>query len=122
MAVVSVWMEVEAHQFDPVAMKLVWELALKPHFGMEVDAAVVAENKEKLGKVLDIYEARLCKSKYLGGDVFTLADLHHLPSLTYLMNTEVRTLFDSRPKVCAWVASISSRPAWCKFLELRNQK
>ncbi|KAK4763816.1 hypothetical protein SAY87_013254 [Trapa incisa] len=122
MAIVSVWMEVEAHQYDPVAMKLAWELALKPHFGMQVDDAVVAENEEKLGKVLDIYEARLSVSKYLGGDVFTLADLHHLPTLSYLMNTQAKKLFEPRPKVSAWVADIFSRPAWRKFLELRDQK
>ncbi|KAK4785175.1 hypothetical protein SAY86_001864 [Trapa natans] len=114
MATVSVWMEVEAHQYDPAASKLLWELALKPFLGMQTDPAVVVEFEPKLEKVLDVYEARLSKSKYLGGDCFTLADLHHLPSLNYLLRTEVKKHFDARPKVSAWVADITSRPAWCK--------
>ncbi|MGV7400595.1 glutathione binding-like protein, partial [Mycobacterium kansasii] len=76
--------EVEAHQFDPVASKLAWELFYKGLFGMETDTAVVEENEAKLAKVLDVYEAHLSQSKYLAGDSFTLADLHHLPALHYL--------------------------------------
>ncbi|XP_052180256.1 glutathione S-transferase-like [Diospyros lotus] len=120
MAIMAVWMEAEAHQFDPAASKLVWELVFKPLFGREVDGAVVEENEAKLGKVLDIYEARLAQSKYLGGDSFSLADLHHLPNIHCLMGTQSKKLFDSRPKVSAWCADILARPAWCKVLAMRN--
>ncbi|KAF8015072.1 hypothetical protein BT93_H0765 [Corymbia citriodora subsp. variegata] len=121
MATVNMWTEVEAHQFDPVASKLQWELMFKPLFGMAMDAAVVNENGARLAKVLDIYEARLSQSKYLGCDIFTLADLHHLLALSNLMGTPAKTLFDARPKVSAWVADIMARPAWVKVLALRNQ-
>ncbi|XP_010069961.2 glutathione S-transferase isoform X5 [Eucalyptus grandis] len=121
MATVSVWMEVEAHQFEPVAIKLQWELAYKPKLGKVTDAAEVEENEAKLAKVLDIYEARLSQSKYLGCDRFTLADLHHLPALTNLMGTQVKKLFDTRPKVSAWAADIMARPAWAKVLARKNQ-
>ena len=75
-----VWQEVESHQFDPSASKLVWEQVFKPIFGLPTDAALVSETEVTLGKVLDVYEARLSQSKYLAGDCFTLADLHHLPN------------------------------------------
>ncbi|KAI7983505.1 hypothetical protein LOK49_LG15G00252 [Camellia lanceoleosa] len=97
MAILSVWMEVEAHQFDPVASKLCFELLYKSMFGMKTDDAVVEENEAKLAKVLDVYEARLAHSKYIGGDCFTLADLHHLPNTQILMATQAKKLFDSRP-------------------------
>jgi glutathione S-transferase len=84
-AVIGVAIEVEAHQFDPPASKLTWELALKPVFGMVTDKAVVEENEAKLAKVLDIYESRLAHSKYLTCDCFTLADLHHIPVVQYLL-------------------------------------
>ncbi|XP_048130292.1 glutathione S-transferase-like [Rhodamnia argentea] len=122
MATVGVWMEVEAHQFDPLASKLQWELVYKPKFGMATDAAVVEENEPKLAKVLDVYEARLSQSKYLGCDYFTLADLHHLPTMTNLMGTPLKKLFDARPKVSAWAADIMARPAWAKVLAMRNQQ
>ncbi|GAV89457.1 GST_C domain-containing protein/GST_N domain-containing protein [Cephalotus follicularis] len=122
MAILSVWLEVEAHQFHPPSSKLVSELAVKPMFGMVADTAVVEENEAKLGQVLDVYETRLSQSKYLAGDTYSLADLHHLPNFLYLKGSRSMQLFDSRPHVKAWVDAITSRPAWSKLLALKNQK
>ncbi|KAK3415554.1 hypothetical protein EUGRSUZ_H01175 [Eucalyptus grandis] len=115
---------VEAHQFDPAASKLHWELVYKSKIGMATDAAVVkdADKEANLAKVLDIYEARLSQSKYLSCDCFTLADLHHLSALTSLMGTLVKKLLDARPKVSAWVADIVTPPALAKVLTMRNQQ
>ncbi|KAJ4975721.1 hypothetical protein NE237_000827 [Protea cynaroides] len=45
MAPVSVWMEGEAHQYDPVAIKLVFEQAVKPFImKMKPNSTVVEEN------------------------------------------------------------------------------
>ena len=121
-AIESLWAEVEAHHFDPVGSKLNWELTVKPRmFGGETDQAVVEENEAKLAKVLDVYEKRLSESKYLGGHRFTLADLHHLPTAEYLLVTSVKKLFEARPRVNAWLADITARPAWVKVIALRNQ-
>nr|GLL42596.1 glutathione S-transferase PARB-like [Ipomoea trifida] len=117
MSTASVWMEVENHHFDPAASALTWELGIKPLIGMATDDTIVEQNKERLSKVLDVYENRLIRSKYLGGDSFSLADLHHLPNMHCLMGTQVKTLFESRPNVSAWCADISSRPAWLKTVE-----
>ncbi|KAF5732673.1 glutathione S-transferase-like [Tripterygium wilfordii] len=114
------WMEVEAQQFESPASKLVWELAVKPMYGIPVDEAAVEENTAKLAKVLDVYESRLVESKYLACDSFTLADMHHLPNIDFLMGTKAKALFDSRPHVSAWVAHITARPAWVKALTIRN--
>ncbi|KAK3415566.1 hypothetical protein EUGRSUZ_H01183 [Eucalyptus grandis] len=121
MATVNMWIEVEAHQFDPVASRLQRELVYRQMIGMAPDTAVFGENWTRLTELLDIYEAQLSQSKYLGCDFFTLADLHHLPALTNLMGTPAKALFDARPKVSAWVANIMARPAWVKVLALRNQ-
>ncbi|CAL2281139.1 unnamed protein product [Prunus armeniaca] len=120
MAILSVWTEVEGQKFDPAASKLTWELGIKPLFGMPTDSAVVEEYEAKLAAVLDVYEARLAQSKYLGGDSFTLADLHHLPTINYLMGTQSKKLFESRPHVSAWVADITARPAWNKVIAMRS--
>lgn len=119
MAIALTWMQVEAHQFDPVASSLGWELAFKPTFGMTTDTAVVEEKVAKLGQVLDIYEVRLGQSKYLGGDNFTLVDLNHLPSIQLLMGTQVKKLIDSRPHVSTWCADILARPAWLKVVAMQ---
>ncbi|KEH43230.1 putative glutathione transferase [Medicago truncatula] len=118
MAIMSVWSEVESLHYDQVASILVWELGIKTLFGIPLDSNVVEENEAKLDIILDVYEKRLSKSKYLGGDSFTLVDLHHLPSLYYLMKSQSKKLFESRPYVSAWVADITARPAWSKVLAM----
>ncbi|KAK9086442.1 hypothetical protein Syun_028836 [Stephania yunnanensis] len=121
-AVEGVWIEVEKHQFEPIILKLDWELVMKPVFGMEADAAVVEENERKLAAVLDVYEARLKESKYLGGESFTLADLHHLPNLHNMLGTPMKKHFESRPHVKAWCDEILGRPAWKKVVEMQEQE
>ncbi|CAN6981809.1 hypothetical protein IGI04_039068 [Brassica rapa subsp. trilocularis] len=112
MAILTVWMEIEAHQFDPFASKLTWEQAIKPIYGLETDQVVVKENEANLEKVLDIYEKRLGKYRFLVCNTFTLADLHHLPNIQYLLGTPTKRLFEDRPKVLKWVGEITGREAW----------
>lgn len=69
------WGEVESHQYDPPASKLVMELFVKPIYGNRTDVAAVIENEAKLSAVLDLYEKRLSKTKYLAADFFILVDL-----------------------------------------------
>ncbi|XP_077225589.1 glutathione S-transferase-like [Tasmannia lanceolata] len=116
-ALVEVWLEVEAQQYNPSISPLVFEILIKPLLGGTTDPQAVEKHAEKLGKVLDVYEERLSKAKYLAGDNFTLADLHHLPYTFNLMSTPKATLITSRPHVLAWWEDISSRPAWKKTAE-----
>ncbi|KAJ4830299.1 Glutathione S-transferase F6 [Turnera subulata] len=117
-----IWLEVEAHHFNPASSPLVWEQYYKPIMGIPQDTAAIEEHETKLAKVLDVYEKRLAESKYLAGDNFTLADLHHLPNISALMGTPSKKLVAARPHVSKWVADITSRPAWAKVLALQNQK
>lgn len=122
-AIISTWVEVEGHHYDPPAVALSFEQLVKPFFGLgETDPAAVVENEVKLGKVLDIYENQLTKSKFLAGDEFSLADLHHLPNVSYLMMTPSKKLFESRPHVNAWVTEITARPSWAKVVAMRKQR
>ncbi|KAK2403652.1 glutathione S-transferase F4 [Trifolium repens] len=118
MAIMWMWSEVESLHFDQAASKLVWELGIKPLFGAPLDPKIVEENEAKLDSILNMYEKRLSESKYLGGECFTLVDLHHLPSLYYLMKSHIKKLFESRPYVSAWVADITARPAWSKVIAM----
>uniref|UniRef100_M4CJQ0 glutathione transferase n=2 Tax=Brassica campestris TaxID=3711 RepID=M4CJQ0_BRACM len=120
-AITKVWLQVEGQQFDPIASKLAFERVFKGMLGMTTDPATVEDLEAKLVKVLDIYEARLSKSPILAGDCFTLADLHHLPIIYYLMGTDSKKLFESRPKVSEWIKKITARPSWVKVLNLQKQ-
>ncbi|XP_073309902.1 glutathione S-transferase-like [Primulina huaijiensis] len=122
MASPLVWMEVEAQKYDLPASKLTWELSFKPMMGKLTDDAVVKEYVSQLSKVLDVYEARSAHSMYLAGNMFTLADLDHLQTLSYLMGTSVKAVFDSRAHVRAWCEDILERVAWEKVVGMKNNQ
>ncbi|KMS94840.1 hypothetical protein BVRB_014820 [Beta vulgaris subsp. vulgaris] len=85
------------------------------------DEGLIEKSKEKLAKVLDVYERRLGESRYLAGDEFSLADLSHLPNTQYLVSgTDVKELFMSRDNVGRWWEEISSRDSWKKVVEMQN--
>ncbi|XP_076885233.1 glutathione S-transferase APIC-like isoform X5 [Bidens hawaiensis] len=114
-ALEAVWMEAEAHKFEPAVLTLAWELCMKRFlFGQKGDEDIVNAEEEKLESVLDLYEARLSESKYLSGDGYSLADLTHAPMIKFLMGTEMKRVFNARPHVSAWVADMFARPACVK--------
>lgn len=116
---VNQWLEVEAHNYHPPLNNLVLHIMFSPNFGITRDEKVIKESEEKLGKVLDIYEERLSKSKYLAGDFFSLADLSHLPFTNYLVGPVGKDyMIKERKHVSAWWDDISSRPSWKKVLEI----
>ncbi|OMO63783.1 hypothetical protein CCACVL1_22282 [Corchorus capsularis] len=115
-ALVKTWMEVESQQFSPAISPIFYQLYIEPMRGGSPNQAIIDENSEKLGKVLDVYEKKLSSSKYLAGDFYSLADLHHLPYIYYLMKTPSAKLINERPHVKAWWEDISSRPAFTKVV------
>lgn len=116
-AIIKVWSEVEAHQYDPAISQIVYQHFVAPLQGNAPDQKVIDENLEKLGKVLDVYEAKLSGTKYLAGDFYSLADLHHLPYTYYFMKTPWASFINDRAHVKAWWDDISSRPAFEKVAE-----
>ncbi|KAI3979978.1 hypothetical protein MKX01_042632 [Papaver californicum] len=117
-AMVGVWIEVESQHFNPPSSAIIYEKFIGPLFGHTTDESVVNLNVEKLDKVLDVYEARLSKSKYLACDSFSLADLHHLSYIYYLMKiAPCADLINSRAHVKAWWEDISARPSFVKVAQ-----
>ncbi|KAK6287032.1 hypothetical protein POUND7_013211 [Theobroma cacao] len=113
------WLEVEAQSYNPPMFTLTVQIMLSSKLGLPRDENLIKESEEKLGKVLDIYEERLSKSKYLAGNFFSLADLSHLPFTQYLVDHMGKEyMIKSRKHVSAWWDDISSRPSWQKVLQL----
>jgi glutathione S-transferase len=110
---VDVWTEVEAHHYFPAIAPIVYECVVFPaRLGMQPNQKVVDESLNKFKKVLQIYEERLSKSKYLAGDFFSFADLTHFPYTYYFMKTYIRmALVNLYPHVKAWWEDLVSRPS-----------
>ncbi|KAH0978551.1 hypothetical protein GBA52_028270 [Prunus armeniaca] len=119
-ALVKVWIEVESQQYHPAICPIVYEFFGKPVVGCKPDQTVIDVSLEKLEKVLDVYETRLSSNKYLAGDFYSLADLHHFAYTFYFMKTPWSSLINDRPHVKAWWEDISARPASVKVAEGMN--
>uniref|UniRef100_A0A0D6R1P8 glutathione transferase n=1 Tax=Araucaria cunninghamii TaxID=56994 RepID=A0A0D6R1P8_ARACU len=118
---VEQWSQVEAQSFSGPYNAVVTQIMVMPIMGGETDEGVVESNLEKLKKVLDVYEDKLSKTKYLAGNSFSLADLQHLASINYLVNACGKgEIITSRKFVSAWWEDISSRPSWKKVLDMRK--
>ncbi|GMH25968.1 hypothetical protein Nepgr_027811 [Nepenthes gracilis] len=113
-ALARVWMEVEAHHYDPAIKPLLFETLVASHFGKTPNQSIIDAKRGEVNQVLDVYEARLSTTKYLAGDFYSLADLYHLPCTRHLMNSPHADLILSRPHVKAWWEDVSSRPAFQK--------
>ncbi|ONK55570.1 uncharacterized protein A4U43_UnF1480, partial [Asparagus officinalis] len=99
LAALESWLESESQNFNPPVAKFLFEVLFKPMIGMTTDPATVESLSAELGKVLDVYEACLSKSKYFAGDEFSLVDLNHMPCVSTLMMTPKLDLVTARPHV-----------------------
>ncbi|TQD80662.1 hypothetical protein C1H46_033761 [Malus baccata] len=112
------WLEVEAHNFHSPSYYMVLHIFFALVLGFPSDPKIIQESEEKLGRVLDIYEERLSKSKYLGGDFFSLADFSHLPLTQYLVaNMGKEYMIKDRKHVSALWDAISNIPSWKRVLQ-----
>uniref|UniRef100_A0A0D9V124 glutathione transferase n=1 Tax=Leersia perrieri TaxID=77586 RepID=A0A0D9V124_9ORYZ len=111
-AMVDVWLEVESQTFDKAMSAITFQCLTLPIFmGGKPDKKIVEANLEKLKKALEVYEARLCSSRYLAGDFISLADLSHFPMAHYLLATPHASVLDAYPHVKSWIAGLLQRPS-----------
>jgi glutathione S-transferase len=112
---VNQWLEVEGQQTCPILRDIYYPFLVESLGGKKVDHEIVAQNIEKLAKVLDVYEAHLSKNKYLAGSFVSIADLSHLLTCYLVFNLFKQAdheLLKTRKHVSAWWDDISNRPAW----------
>ncbi|CAM4797011.1 unnamed protein product [Rotaria magnacalcarata] len=109
---------IESSNFDSLATRIVGEKVMKKMRGGEPDMNKVAQLRGQLSEVLGVYEKILSKQSYIGGEIFTLADLFHLPYGAMLVKCGENELFESRPHVKQWWNKISNRSAWKSVVAL----
>ena len=103
---------VEGRYFSSAAYSLVVQVLIVPKLGQTRDWALIESSAKEVGKVLDVYEERLSKRKYLERNFYSLADLTHLPFIHYIVSaTDKGYLITNRKHVNAWWEAIA---AWKK--------
>ncbi|KAJ7903064.1 hypothetical protein B0H13DRAFT_2335329 [Mycena leptocephala] len=89
-------------ELKTLIVKVVGELLRKPHRGLSVDQAVLAEFSRN--------------STFPAGDEFTFADLFHFSYAPMLADNGVDIMTSKGPKVTwCWWNELISRPAWVKL-------
>ncbi|UJR11441.1 hypothetical protein I4U23_015620 [Adineta vaga] len=104
---------IEAFNFDPAASGIIREKFVKKVLGRgEPDESKIAQFREELASKLNVYEKILSKQPYMAGQVYTLADLFHLPCAALLIKMGDGDLIEAKPNVKNWWEKISSRSSW----------
>jgi glutathione S-transferase len=117
---IDVWLEAEANQYNPAISPISFQCLIVPMLGGVTDQTIVDAALEKLKKVLEVYEARLSRSKYLAGDFISLADLSHFPLTFNLTLTPYASVLESYPHVKAWWECLMMRPAIKKVINKKQ--
>ena len=74
----------------------------------------VAKASESLGHTFDIVDKALAHQDYLGGKMFSLADIDWMPYVQYLFSAKAGNLVTDRKHLGAWWQRVSTRPSWVK--------
>lgn len=106
------WISVEASNFTPGAMKVIWQLLFSKMRGAEPDLAVAEEGRKAVRKAVDILERSLEGHSFLVGDSLTLADIMYMPYIEYLVAAGEGGLITERERTGAWWKRLSERATW----------
>ena len=108
------WLGVCEAYFAPHAHPMLVELLFRPYLGGDADTALIENSRAAVQPALDAVEGQLASNPYLAGDRFSLADVHWMPYLDYLVRVGEGRLVTERANLRAWWDRIVARPAWRK--------
>lgn len=111
-ALMEQWISVEASNFTPPAMKVIFQSLFNPMFGKAIDEAVVAEGREATNKVVEILDRHLAGKDFFVGSQFTLADICYMPYVDYLFVAKHGDLITNHKNMAAWWNRVSELKSW----------
>jgi glutathione S-transferase len=105
---------VDSYAYGAMVGKVFWQAVVVPMQGGTPDAAISEAGLEATRQSLGAIEA-LMQGDLLCGSQVTLADLHLLPVIDYLMMVEAgKAALAASPKLAAWHARMAERPSAVK--------
>jgi glutathione S-transferase len=106
------WMLWEAATWFPSCYVYMVENVAKPMvFGAQPDAAVIEKEAPNWHRLAGILDARLAKSKWLTGDVVTIADIAMAAPMH--LRTLQRLPLDNHPNLKRWMTEdVEQLPSW----------
>jgi glutathione S-transferase len=103
---------VDSYGYGPCVSNIFIPRVLVPSMGGQTDEAQVEAAKEPAALFVKELERLLGASQFFGGSNLSLADLHVLPVVTYLVATpEGKTIFEAAPNLRGWLSRMQKRPS-----------
>lgn len=119
---VDMWLESESQNYNPLVSQIIYEKVFKKVYkeNEKPDEELVEKLLKELEGVLDIYERRLEKFSYIGGDKFSIADISHIPYTNLMLRIGYKEMYKSRPHVYKWLKRIMKRESVKDVLSKNN--
>jgi glutathione S-transferase len=103
---------VDSYGYTPCVTNLFIPRVLVPSLGGETDMEKVESAKAPAALFVKELERLLGTQQFFGGASVSLADLHVLPVVTYLVATpEGKSIFEGAPNMRQWLSRIVKRPS-----------
>jgi glutathione S-transferase len=106
------WINVADSYFIPHARQFILETLFRRYLGGEQDLQLIESSRAAMQLALNQADLWLGSNQYFAGPSFSLADIHWLPFVEYLVQAGDRAQIDERPQLQAWWERVSQRPAW----------
>jgi glutathione S-transferase len=91
------------------------------YFPPPPDEPMLLKARRDVAMAFDVMDRTLSRQPYLAGATFSLADITHMPYISYLLASGGGDFVTSRPGVAAWWERVSSRPSWRKVGKVLGQ-
>jgi glutathione S-transferase len=103
---------VDSYGYTPSVTNLFIPRVLVPSMGGETDMEKVESAKAPAALFVKELDRLLGSTQFFGGSNVTLADLHTLPVLAYLVATpEGKSIIETAPNLRAWLGRMLKRPS-----------
>lgn len=112
LAEVERWIGVGEAYFVPHAAPLIVETLFRRYLGGERNADKIRTGRDGMQQALDVADRRLASSPHLAGDSFTLADIHWMPYVDYLVQIGEGEHVNRREHLARWWDRVSQRETW----------
>lgn len=106
------WISASDSYFAPHAQPLIVETMFRRFLGGAPDTAAIERATAGIQAPLDTIDCWLADHPYLAGEAFTIADIHWMPYLDYLVQIGHAAAVTGRSNVRSWWERVSARPAW----------
>ena len=106
------WLLWEASTWFPSCYTYLVEYVVKPLLKAEPDEAIIEKEAPNWHRLAGILDARLAKSKWLAGDIVTIADIAVAAPMH--LHKWQRLPLDEHANLKRWISNVEQLPCWQK--------